>query len=271
MRKLLIHACLWSVGAFLSTAASAQVGVDGTIGAEWAGIAPQHVFYGSAAPIGNFGSPTNLSNTVAYDIYIRKDGNFVYGAIATLPAGSTVDSWNASLNFVNLYLGLNVTHSPGSTLGFEFGNNRAFVPGRPDLGPAGGYASVSLSSLGFAYILAPGLAYGGGGTGPDGSQGAVAEWAMPWTYFEALTNPSSVGFDASAVFPVVNRNDDTTNAIRFNLSQSFGFSVNGGNASYGYTRLGVIPEPATVLAGFLAAGLLGIEIRRRRGCPGVKG
>ncbi len=255
---------LLSLGALFSTPAFGQVGVNGVIGAEWAGVTPQHVFYSSTAPTSNFGSPTNLSNTVAYDVYIRKDGNFVYGAIATLPAGSGLDAWTTNANFVNLYLGLNVTHAPGSTLGFEFGNDRAFVPGRPDLGPAGGYASASLSSQGFAYTLAPGLAYGGGGAGPDGSQGAVAEWAIPWSYFEALTNPASVGFSPAAVFPVVDRNDDTTNAIRFNLSQSFGLSVNGGNAFYGYSRLGVIPEPATYLAGLLALGALGGEIRRRR-------
>lgn len=229
--------------------ASAQVGVDGTIGAEWAGITPRQVLYNPAAPVSNFGAPTGENNVVAYSIWMRNDSNFIYVGVRANPAGPGNDAWNAGLVFANLYFDLNPLVVSGSDLGFEIGMNQfhAFIPG----GASGSTANLTLMN-GFFSAISQGTDYANGGTG------GVVEVAIPWSYLEG-----GYAADGLTGVPLVDHTDNTLNTVRLNLSQSMSYSVAGGAATYGYERLGVVPEPGTVIGGIAAAGLLGVTAMRR--------
>lgn len=230
----------------LANIATAQVGVDGSYGSEWSGVTPASVLYNSAAPTNNFGTPTNQNHTVAYDVYLRSDASYVYGLLQTKPAGAGQDSYDPTLSFTNLYFSTNPFGLGGSgsgSIGFELQNDRAFKPG------VAGYLSGSLASLGFVVANHAGSSYANGG------EAAAVEFAIPWTYF--TTDPQSAPF-----VPI----DTTNNQLRLNLSQSFGYSVAGGDSAYGSNRLGVVtysavPEPATMAA--LGLGVAAM-IRRRK-------
>lgn len=230
----------------LAGISAAQVGVDGVLGSEWSSTTATSVLYNPTAPVGNFGTPSNLSNTVAYDIYLRSDNSYVYGLLKANPAGSGNDGWTTANNFANLYFSTNPFGLGGSgsgSIGFELQNDRAFKPG------GSGYLSGSLSSLGFVTVLNSGTDYSGTGVG------SIIEFAMPWSYF--YSDPQSAPF-----VPITGVN----NALRLNLSQSFGYSVAGGATDYGTNRLGVVyapvPEPMTLAT--LGSGLLALAARRRR-------
>lgn len=128
------------------------------------------------------------------------------------------------------------------SIGFELQNDRTFKPG------GAGYISGSLASLGFVTVTVNGTEYINGGAA------TVVEFAMPWSYF--TTDPQSAPF-----VPV----DGINNKLRLNLSQSFGYSVAGGDADYGSNRLGVltysaVPEPDS----FAVLGLGAIVLLRRK-------
>jgi hypothetical protein len=222
----------------VASSAIAQVGVDGVRGSEWNGISATSVLYDVAAPTSNFATPTNKNHTVAYDIYVRSDNNYVYGFLETKPAGAGVDNYNSTLAFTNLYFSTNPFGLGGAgsgSIGFELQNDRAFKPG------GSGYLSGTLSSLGFAVVTVTGTQYG------SGAIPTVVEFAAPWTYF--TSDPQAAPF-----VPI----DSVNNKLRLNLSQSFGYSVAGGDADYGSNRLGVltyspVPEPASILAVSLGA------------------
>lgn len=223
----------------------AQVGVDGVLGAEWSSTTPTSVLYNAAAPLGNFGTPTNQNHTVAYDIYLRSDSTYVYGLLKANPAGSGNDGWSTANNFANLYFSTNPFGYAGTasgSIGFELLNDKAFKPG------VAGYLPGNLSSFGLVTALNAGSDYSGGG------QGAVIEFALPWNYF--YSDPQAAPFAPITA---------TNNALRLNLSQSFGYSVAGGNADYGTNRLGVltapVPEPASIAA--LGLGILALKRRRK--------
>lgn len=213
-----------------TVSAASPVGVDGALGAEWSGITPASVTYNAAAPVGNFGTPGTENHVVAYDIYARADASYVYGLFLASPA---VDA--APVNFVNLYLDTNPFVVSGSDVGFELLNDRAFKPGVP------GYYT-GLSTLGMV------LAQVTGGI----------EFAMPWSYF--LTDPQGIGFPTLS---------GANNDLRFQLSQSFGYSVAGGAAGYGTARLGLVEVPETGTLGAcsafaaFAAGLGAYRMRRK--------
>jgi hypothetical protein len=182
-----------------------------------------------------------VSNTVAYDIYMRADASYVYVLLQSLPAGLGHDAYEPGLNFANLYFSTYIPN--GSNVGFEVENDRAFVPG------PGGYYN-GLDALGFEWSLHTGTTYANGG------EAMALELAMPWSYF--VNDPQHLNF------PKIEPGDQ----LQFRISQSFGYSAAGG-ASYDPTRLGMVsyqPTPEPVSAGLIGLGLAGLGVlglRRR--------
>ncbi len=142
--------------------ATAPVGVDGSIGSDWAGITPVHVGFNAGASEGNFQSPGTTSDTVGYNLYVRDDGSYYY-------IGAKADS-AASLEFANYYLGNN---TDTSYLGFEVENQRAFVPG------VTGYYNYAGGSTGIVFA-----------DNFDAGSGDTIEFAVPNTFFS--TNPLGI-------------------------------------------------------------------------------
>jgi hypothetical protein len=171
-----------------TVASAAPISVDGVIGAEWAGATVKVASFNAAAPIGNFGAPTNETNNVAYNIYTRGDGNYVYVGLES--TGST-----GGLDFANLYFDTNP--STGSDVGFEVLNERAFVPGLPT------YYAYTPGTDDIHYAMATGAT-------------STIEFAVPVSFF--TSNPLGL----SPAYPVA------TSAVQLRLSQTFGYSVIGG-------------------------------------------
>lgn len=221
--------CLLFSPLWMNTAHAANYGsvptVDGSLGSEWNSITPVHVAYDPNAPSGDFsGGPS--SNTVSYDIYFRADSTYVYGLLQATPAqGGTFDP---GLLFANLYFSTDIPN--GSNIGFEFENNRAFVPG------VSGY---------YNGLDANGLAYNASVTNE------AIEFAIPWSYL--MNDPQGLGFD---------KIDISNPDFQFRLSQSFGYSVAGGS-TFGLNRLGLVtytpsvPDSGATVA-MLGLGLIGM-------------
>lgn len=199
--------------------AMAQVGIDGVIGAEWAGATTHVVTYNASAAEHNFGAPGTSSTGAAYTTYFRGDANYIYAAVAVTP-GSGVSAGQ----FANFYLSSTLTNGG---VGIEVTNNRFFRPGFAGYYNAAGYATWSSNAT----------------TG-------VIEVAIPVSFF--TNDPLSIGF-ATAI-----------DRVRFNLSQSFGYSVVGG-AAYGDndTRLGLVFIPSPSAMAMLGLGGLAAARRRR--------
>ncbi len=229
-----------------SPASADPIGLDGTIGAEWSGVTPSHVLFDSAAPSSNFDSPSNKSNNVAYDIYMRTDAHYLYAGLKT--TGPAVDN---SLVFANLYFALVYGGGTGlSTIGFQVTNDLAFD-----------------TSNGTAFSDSPAnlirsAVFTGTDTDPD-----VIEVAIDLSVFMS----NALGVSHFSGLP----SGETADGIAMFMSQSFGYSAAGGTTDYGPAHLGfvatpnetTVPEPGSLalaglaLAGLAAAGALG----RRRG------
>lgn len=217
--------------ALIAGAASAQSMVDGVRGSEWSGVAPKSVGYDPTAPNGQFGNPGNANEVVAYDIYFRADGEYVYGLLET--RADLGGAYNPGLSGTNLYF--STVGVANSNIGFEFQNDRAFRPGLP------GY---------YNDLAAAGIVMG---TVADATSN-VFEFAIPQSYL--FTDPQNTGMATS----------QPGQDFRMTLSQSYGYAVAGGQANYGNDRLGrvtlsaPVPEPASIAA----LGLGGLALLRRR-------
>lgn len=228
LKKLII-----ATGAVLALASSAQAAgiiVDGTRDAAY-GAPTAHVGYAEGAAEGNFGAPSNVSDNVAYDIYLHNEGGTLYGFLQG--AGPT-----GGLNFSNLYFDLDPANNNGSDLGFEIGNDDAFIPG-----------------------------VAGSATGLSGLHYALGTNSFEFSISDSYFTSKIPGLDY-----------DTGHALAapggqvvLRLSQSLGYSVAGGG-DYGPNRLGAftvpggVPEPASwamMILGFLGAGSA-LRARRRQ-------
>lgn len=213
----------------LAAPAAAGITIDGVRDTGY-GAAKSTVLFNPAAPTSNFGTPTNENHTTSYDIYGVIDGDNLYGfwqATVDQPGES-----NAG-NFVNLYLDTNPDTAPGSDLGFEVTNKKAFKPSTGQ--------NVAANDIQFAI-------------GADS-----VEFLIPLAYLR----------DGIAGLTDYTQLVAPGGRFTFRLSQAFGYSVAGG-PTYGDNRLGsfvmpnaAVPEPASwamMIAGF---GLAGAALRRR--------
>lgn len=210
----------------------ASVTVDGILSAGEYGPATAAVTYNALAPNSNFGSPTGESDAIGYSIYLNATAGMLYGLLQTNPAGGGC----AVGSFANLYFDLDPQNGNGSDLGFEVTNSDAFIPG---VGSP---------------VAAPGLVFS--------TTASTVEFGIPIADF---TGPiAGLNYYPGHTFPDANNPN-----VVLRLSQSFGYSVAGGSATYGTNRLGsvnviaAVPEPATIMV--LGAGLLALAgVRRRR-------
>jgi hypothetical protein len=212
--------------------AQATIVVDGTLDAAY-GAPTSSVSYNAAAPEANFGAPTNESDAIAYDIYMKTDSGNVYLFFQTNPASGGASAGG----FANLYFDLDPANGNGSDLGFEVTNGRAFIPG------VAGYAAAPL------------MQFSGDTT--------HLEVMIPDSYFTAPI--AGLSYYPSQQF--VSSSDPD---LVLRLSQTFGYSVAGGD-SYGSDRLGHVtlavaaPEPATMaLFGSSLFGMGWLKRKRRK-------
>lgn len=167
-----------SISAFtvfaLASSAFAQTGIDGVIdlslGGDWAGpgVITNTVLYNPAAPLGNFGAPTNENHVTAYTTYMRGDGAYIYLAVAGNTSGG--GSGGAGLSFLNAYLS---TTGTGSNIGLEVNNDRFFTPGVAGFFAAGAWSTYA-----------------------DNATTGVVEVAIPYSFF--TSDPLSMGFGSGA-------------------------------------------------------------------------
>lgn len=212
--------------------AQATIVVDGTLDAAY-GAPTSSVGYNASAPEGNFSTPTNESDAIAYDIYMKEDGGNVYLFFQTnsAPGGASVGG------FANLYFDLDPANGNGSDLGFEVTNGRAFIPG------VSGYAAAPLVQF-------------------SGDANHL-EISIPDSYF---TGPIA----GLSYYPGQQFVSSSDPDLTLRLSQTFGYSVAGGD-SYGPDRLGHVtlpfatPEPATMaLFGSSLLGMGWLNRKRRK-------
>ncbi len=219
----------------MSGAAKANIIVDGLLDADY-GASKSTVTYAPGTLESNFGTPTPFTDAIGYQIYLKEQAGYVYGFLQSGGAGKAVAP------FANLYFDLDPQNGNGSDLGFELGGNHpnsanAFVPG------VDGSAQVT----NIMTVLS------GDGTG--------IEFAIPDTDFTtAIPGLSS--------YPL----DHAGGQLTLRLSQSFGYSVAGGEL-YGPDRLGsvtlgvsAVPLPASLPmfgAALLGLAAVGYRVKRR--------
>jgi hypothetical protein len=218
-------------------ASAAPTALDGVLGAEWTGVTAASVTHNAAAAEGNFGTPTSQTTGAAYDIYMRRDENYVYTLLQTTSGGTSAGAF-ANLYF-SLRYGTGTYGSGGSSIGFEVTNDRAFRPG------VGGYFADTGADL-IRYVVSGG--------------GSIIEAAFDLSLFTS----NALGVTGYGL-----PSGETAVGIRLNLSQSFGYSVAGGE-TYGGARLGFVDLPAAAAVSapgsvaLVGLGLLGLAAVGRR-------
>ena len=230
MRNVLRSAAL--AACVVASSAFAAPSVDGIVGAGEYGAATAVVGTDAAAPVSNFGAPTNVARA-GYDIFLTSANDTLFGAFAQ--TGGVSDG-----SFLNLYFDIDpATGTGGSDLGIEVTNLRGFVPGQP------GYFDLS-SFITFATTTVGGL--------------TTTEFSIANEAFRQY-------IAAAEDFGLFGPGGYTQQDVRLNLSQSLSYSVAGGT-TYGADRLGTfsvaaVPEPATWAMMIGGVGLVGGTLRRR--------
>ena len=184
-----------------------------------------------AADTGNFGSPSNVSNAIGYNVYLTDQAGTLYGFLQ----GNGPPPGSIAGLFANVYFGLN--HSPsGSTFGFELGNHDAFTPGAP-----GSVAAPDVVIVGV---------------------GSNIEFSIPNSYFEgALTGLSNTIYAVAG--------DTITFRLSQSFGYSVAGGSSYGTARLGEVTLNDVaatPLPATLplfAGGLSALGLLGWRKKRK--------
>lgn len=213
-------------------AANATIIVDGSYDSDY-GSPGVTVGFNPAAPTSNFSTPTNESNSIGYTIYLTSQGGNVFGFLQAAGPGSSIGS------FANVYFDLDPANGNGSDLGFELGplnHANAFIPG---------VAGNALQSNITTAVSTDGLGF---------------EFEIPNVDF--TTAIGGLNYYAGHTLPGLG------DQIILRLSQSFGYSVAGGD-SYGADRLGAVtlaaaaPELSTWAMMLLGFGFLGFITYRR--------
>jgi hypothetical protein len=225
---------IFSAFALLAAASSgafAQVGVDGAIGAEWAGATSVLVPYPSSA------------DQVAYRTYFRTDASYAYFAVSA--DATQGGSYSNAFNFSNIYIGTQATVN-NSNVGMEITNNRFFVPGVFTGGPLndGYYPAGALTS------------WANSGTG-------TIELAIPLSFFTSDPLAMGIGpathvwFRSSQSFGY---NLVTGSSVNPNFSP---FIATTNPVTYARERFGIAEIPTPGAAALLGVGGL-MATRRRR-------
>lgn len=230
--------CGYAVAAVLSgillsqQTANATIIVDGSYDTDY-GSPSAIVSYNAFAPNSNFDAPTNESAYIGYTIYLTSQGGSVFGFLRAAAPGTSVGP------FANVYFDLDPSNANGSDLGFELGQlnyANAFIPG---------VTGNALQSNITTAVSTDGLGF---------------EFEIPNVDF--TTAIGGLNYYAGHTLPGLG------DQIILRLSQSFGYSVAGGD-SYGADRLGAVtlaaaaPELSTWAMMLLGFGFLGFITYRR--------
>ena len=248
-----LSSAVWALSTFalllvaLPVAGQSPVGLDGLIGPEWSGITPVQVAYDPSAPLSQFDNPGPANHHVGYEIFTRRDNDYIYVALRTTGPTDSLNLVFANLSF-NLLYGPGPMGSSSSGIGFEVLNDNAFntdgVPPPP----------VIVHDTAANYIQS---AFFKG----TPAQADIIEGAFNWSLF--LNN--SLNVSNYTVPPL-----GSVKGVLLWRSQSFGYSAVGG-PTFGPERLGFLTLPASITAPEPAslslvalAGIGSLMLRRRK-------
>lgn len=245
MKTMALLASMASLAVLAAASAASAATIDGVISPGEYTSPPYTITNtpyspGADTTLTTFGAGNELA---AQTIYFGADPNGLGMDIAIQvdPAGEGLDNADASLGlqFANLYFG---DPDQGAYLGFEVGNNNAFVPATG--------VNTSSAGLGILYSDTPGTTYAAGGTG------SVAEIYIPYSAYESLA--STLG-------------QTVEDSIQLRDVQAFSYAGNNGNPAgsrFGSVKIPTAvagaPEPSSWALMLLGVGGAGFMLRRNR-------